>query len=133
MISTEYNNLQFALIENLAAFYRDSGASRPATRLRSMIDAIKVFFKLPATKIKVYVTPGDNIFKIEMYLPDTSKLPFGWFVYVPKNNQVDLYDALSPTIPVIQWKNKKAVTKNYSILYDRSNLDNLYRGIIMLS
>ncbi len=134
MISTDYNAYRYAIVENLAVFYRDSGANHGVSRLRSMIDAIKIQFKLPASRIKVYVSEGDEVYRVEMYLPGTSKVPFGWWMYLPKSNQLDLYDAsLSSSIPIIQWKNKKAVTKNYSTLLDRSNLDSIYRGIVMLS
>ena len=48
---------------------------------------------------------------------------------IPKDNRFDVFNADS-NIPVIQWKNKKPVFKNYSMLLDKMGLDKLFTKIV---
>ena len=135
MLSISYNDLPFALVDNLVDFYMTSEALPEVGKVRSISDAARLLFKLPPNKLKVYVSEGSRVYKIELYPPQgpSIKIPFGWFVYIPKEKRLDLYDVSSPDTPIIQWKNKKLAYSSYSPLMMFAQVDKVFQGIRLSS
>lgn len=134
MLSISYNDLPFALVENQIDFYMTSDVLPEVSKVRSIVDASRLLFKLPPNKIKVYVAEGSRVYKIELYLAQGSqKVPFGWFVYLPTEKRLDMYDAMNPDIPTIQWKNKKLEFASYSPLMKVAQVDKVFQGILLSS
>lgn len=131
MLDIYYNRLNFALVEDLPDLYH-SGLPE-AIRVKSVLENCKSLFKLPADRIKLFVSEGDRVYKIMLLSTDINKVPFGWFVLVPLRKQVDLYSADSPSYPVAQWKNKKIAFKNYSMLFDKAGIEKTFERIINAS
>ena len=132
MESLFYNSLNFSLVTDLAEFYRSKLAE--ISRIRSMVDSAKILLHLPSSTIKVYVAEGMRVYKIELYKTTLDKVPFCWIVYMPQQKRLDLYDLeKSSQAPLIQWKNKKPVFKNYTSLFDLLSIDKLFGRIITVS
>lgn len=135
MLSISYNDLPFALVDNLVDFYMTSEALPEVGKVRSISDAARLLFKLPPNKIKVYVSEGSRVYKIELYPPQgpAIKIPFGWFIYIPGEKRLDLYDVSTPDAPIIQWKNKKLAFSSYSPLMKFAQIDKVFQGILLSS
>lgn len=131
MLNLNYNALVFARVENLSEFYREKLPEM--TKIRSMVAALKVMFGVTNDRVMLEVSQEDRVYKIIFMDTDAGKSPLGWFVYLPQQGRVDLYDASNPTAPAIQWKDKKVRFKNYSRLFDRAGLDKLFNKIILAS
>lgn len=128
MISTYYNSLIFADVEDLPDLYH-SGLPE-ASKVKAVIENCKSLFKLPADRVQLQVSEGDRVYKIILLSPDVNKFIFGWIVMVPLRKQLDLYSGDNPSFPVAQWSNKKIVYKGYSYLFDRAGIEKTFNCII---
>ena len=121
-----YNHISFAKVQNLAGFYKDSSNLPETTKLRSLIENAKLLFSLPSSRVILGCAEGERIYKITLLTADVSKQVFGFMIYIPDNRQLDIYDVSDQYTPLIQFKSKKAVFKNYSNLLDKAGLDTLF-------
>lgn len=128
MLSLNYLKLSFADIQDLNSFYRERLPEIP--KLRSFINTLRLMFSLPPTRIQLQVGQGARVYKVMM--KDTKKRVFGWFVLMPLESRIDLFDYTNPEVPVIQWKNKKAVTKNYDEVLINAGIEKVFDRIIGL-
>lgn len=123
-----YNGLMFSLVTDLADFFK--GSLTEMKTVRAIYNSIKLCFNVPGDKIRVEVVEGERIYKYTVISPDIYKIPLGWFVYLPLEKRLDFYSQDSPQLPLVQWKNKKAIWKGYADILDRANLDSIFKGII---
>ena len=134
MLDVSYLSNTFALVENLNDFYMTSDKLPEVIKVHGILDAARILYKLPPRRIKLYVAEGIRVYKIEMYSPQgVSKLPIGWFIYLPSEKRLDLYDGSNPDTPAIQWKNKKPVWMSCSPLYQYAQVEKLFQGVILSS
>ena len=127
-----YNLLKFALVTDTADFFREN--LKEIFRTRAIVDSIKMLFHIPSNAIKIYVAQGERVYKIEFYSTNLDKVPFGWFIYLPLEDRIDLYDTtVSTSMPYIQWKNKKPAFKNFAGLLDAVHVEKLFDSIIKQS
>lgn len=132
MLSLNYNILNFSQVTDFADFYRTQ--QKEISKIHSIIDSIKMLLHIPGNAIKLFVAEGERVYKIIFYSNSLDRVPLGWFIYLPLENRVDLYDStLSTEMPYIQWKNKKPVFKNFSGLLDLVHVERLFDGIIKVS
>jgi len=131
MLNTNYNLLQFSAVGNLPSFFREKLSE--ITKIKSIYENTKMLFNLPPDRLKLFVAEGERVYKIIFFTPDIHKYPIGWFVYLPLQSRLDLYEANSPDIPFIQWKNKKPVFKNYSELLSFAGADKLFNRVVIVS
>lgn len=132
MLSTRYNYSNFALILDVADFYR--GSLKEISKVRSIVDSVKMLFHIPGNAIKLYVAEGERIYKVEFYSSSLDKFPLGWIVYLPLEDRLDLYDStISTAMPYVQWKNKKPVFKNFAGLLDVVHVERLFDSIVKVS
>ena len=130
MLNTNYNLLQFSQVTDKSEFFKTSKLPE-ITKIRAMIDTIKILFHLPANAIDIMVSEGDRIYKLIVHTSSISRSIIGWFVYIPLQNRVDLYDAINGgDIPLVQWKNKKVTFKSYSPLLDLVGVNKLFERVI---
>ena len=128
MLNTNYNLLNFALVTNLNDFFKTKLPE--IIQIKSIIDNTKILFNLTSNNIQLLCAEGERVYKFIILSPGVNKIPIGWFVYIPGQKRIDLYTPDSPLIPLIQWKNKKPVFKNYMPILDRAGLDKLFEKII---
>lgn len=131
MLTTYYNSLNFADVEDLADFYH-SGLPEMQS-IKSVIENCKSLFRLPADRVILQVSEGDRVYKVLMLSPELNRYPIGWFVLVPLNKQVDLYSSDDPYMPIAQWDNKKIAFKNFSALFDRAGVEKAFSQVVNAS
>ena len=125
MLSTIYNyQCKFSLVTDMTEFYKEKLEEIP--RIRSFINQIKLTFSLPTDRVILEVAEGERIYRITLLTTDVKRQVFGFMIYVPSNRQLDIYDVSDQDIPLIQFRSKKAVFKNYSHLLDKAGLDTLF-------
>lgn len=130
MLDISYRDYDFALVIKQLEFFRETGLVE-IVKIKSMVAQIRTIFKLPAKSVRIYVAQGHRVYKLEV-LGD-KEIPFAVFVYLPEQQRVDLYDLMTPDTPILQWKNKKAVTKNISPLLAMSGIEKVFGPIILVS
>ena len=128
MLDLNYLKTSFADITDLNSFYRERLLEVP--KIRSFINTLRLMYSLPPSRIRLQVGQGSRVYKVIMM--DNKKSVFGWFILMPLENRVDLFDYSNPEIPVIQWKNKKAVTKNYDKVLINAGIEKVFDRIIGL-
>ena len=132
MLSTEYNELTFGLVKNLTEFYRTSSELPEVTKVRQVVDAARLLFKLPTPRVKLFVSQGGHVYKVELYPPTgPSKVPFGWIVYMPQERRLDLCTVDNPGVPVLQWKNKKLVYTSCLDLFKFAQIEKIFQNIVL--
>jgi len=128
MLPIYYLSMRFANVTDLADFYRTDLPEM--SKLKGIIENIKLLFSLPQDRVVVQVAEGYRVYKITMLTPDVNKLPFAFFVYLPEEKRLDLYNSDNFRLPFIQWKNKKPIFKNYSLLLDKAGIDKMFTKIL---
>ena len=111
-------------VANLGNLYKENLPEIP--KLRSLIENIKLLFSLPQTNIKVEVAEGERAYRITLLDRSVQKIPLGYFVYLPLERRLDAYTTESPGIPLLQWKGRRVVYKNYSPFLDYCGLSQLF-------
>ena len=124
MLSTSYNYLNFARVKDMNDLFKSNLPEIP--KVKSLIDNSCLLFSLPSNKVLLNVAEGERVYRIDLLSLGVNKAIFGILFYVPLNRQLDIYTADDPTIPIIQFKNKKAVWKNFSTLLDRAGLERIF-------
>ena len=129
MLSTSYNYVsQFSLVTDLTEFFKEKLEEIP--KLKSFINQIKLMFSLSTDRIKVEVAEGERIYRINIQTPDVKRSTFGWFVYMPLKKRVDMYMAEEPSIPFIQWKDKKISFNNAPYIIQKSGALNTFSKLV---
>lgn len=129
MLDTSYNRLQFSQVVDYNDFYKSKLPEM--IRIRSLFDNTKLLFNIPGDRIVLSVGQGERIYKLTILSPDVKKNIIGWIVYIPlEQSRLDIYIPDNPDIPLIQWKNKQVVHKNYSYLLDRAGFDKLFGRLV---
>lgn len=128
MLEINYNQINFSLVVDLPDFYKSKLPE--IVKVRSLIDSCKLLFKLPGDRVILEVSESDRIYKITLQNPDIKRTLLGVIVYLPLQNRLDLFLPDNLEIPLIQWKNKQVVHKNYSMLLDRAGMDKLFSRLV---
>ena len=126
MLSLNYLEIPYAEIKDINSFYRELLPEIP--KIRSFVNTLRLVFSLPLSCIQLFVGQGERFYRIVMR--DSKKNIFGWFYILPLENRVDLYDSSSSDIPIIQWKNRKAVTKNYNQTFINIGIEKSFSRLI---
>lgn len=119
--------MNFSVVSDLSDFYKSKLPEM--TKIKALVDNIKLLFNLPADRVIVEVAEGERVYKFTTLTTDVKKLPFGYFVYMPLLGRLDAYSIDNP-FPLIQWKQKKPVYKGYSVFLDKCGLDRVFDKII---
>lgn len=128
MLNLNYNLCAWSQVPDVSDFYK-SGLPE-VKRVRAIVDSVKILFGLPANRIVLEVAEGKNYYRIAALTNDIHKVPFGWFVYLPGYDRLDLYSLESPGMPIIQWKNKKVVYKNYYSVLAKAGVEKIFDRVV---
>ncbi len=126
-ISYNYTS-RFSLVEDLAAFWQERLPEIP--RIKTLMMNVQLLFNLPSNRVMLEVAEGQRIYKVTFMTPDVEKIPFGWVVYLPQIKQIDLYSVRDAGMPMVQWKNKKIVTKNFDYLFERAGIETIFNKLV---
>ena len=128
LLDISYNSAMFSQVTDLADFF---GSNLPESKtLKALYNAVKLTFGAVEGRIIVQCLEGDRVYKLIVLTNNIHKYPIGWLIYMPLLKRLDLYMTDSPHLPLIQWKNKKPVFKNYSELLDKAGLDKIFTNIV---
>ena len=128
LLNINYNSLVFSEVKDNADFFNTKLPE--IINIKALYGSIKLSLKIPEGKLVIFCAEGERVYKIVVLSNDIHKYPIGWFVYIPQQKRLDLYTLSSSEIPLIQWKNKKAVFKNYDLLLDMAGLDKVFTNIV---
>lgn len=128
MLSVNYNQVQFSNVIDYNDFYKTKLPE--IIKIRSLVDNTKLLFNLPGDRVILQVGQGERIYKLLLLSPDIKKNIIGWIIYLPLESRLDIFLPDNPDIPLLQWKNKQAVHKNYATLLDRAGLDKLFSRLV---
>lgn len=129
MINTDYLKLQVYPVKDKNDFFK-SGI-KEATTLRNLCSVCRRMFVVPDTGIKLSVVGESGIYRIDIYDGNIRKSIIGRIYYIPNNRRLDVYDD-NGEIPLVAWKSKKCIWKNYSTLLQKVNLENLFLPLVSL-
>lgn len=127
-LSNNYLMLPFSEVVDINDFMKSKLPEM--NQVKGLYDNIKLLFNLPGSNIALFCSEGERIYKYMVLAQDLYKTPLGWFYYIPAQKRLDLYSPDSPSIPILQWKNKKPVFKNYLSIFDRVGLDKLFSKLV---
>lgn len=119
--------MSFALVQDTSDLFKSNLPEIP--KVKSLVDNCKLLFSLPPDRVILRVSEGDRVYRIDLQMPDVNRIVFGWIVYVPRNRQLDIYTAESPSVPIIQYKGKKVAFRSYSTILDRAGLDKIFEKL----
>lgn len=128
MLNTNYNYSQWAMVEDLNDFYKAQLPEIP--RVKGIVEACKSMFKIPPKCVTLEVAIGERFYRILASANDIYNTPFCMLVYSPEYKQLDLYDANSSSVPLIQWYERKVAFKSYPLLYDVIGFEKLFSRIV---
>lgn len=128
MLNLRYLYFNFADVSSLASLYKENLPEIP--KLKSIIENIKLLFKLPQTCIKVEVAEGERAYKITLLETGVHKVPFGFFVYLPMERRLDAFTINNPGFPLLQWKQKKLIYYGGSSFMEKAGASTLFNNLI---
>ncbi len=128
LLDLTYMATVFSTVKDLADFFK---TSLPEMKIvKRLYNSIKLTFNAPEGRVIVQCSEGDRLYKFIILSNDVHKYPICNFVYIPSLDRLDFYSQDMPHMPMLQWKNKKPVFKNYSEALDRAGMDKIFIGII---
>lgn len=130
MINNDYLQSQVSPIKDRNDFFK-SGI-KGATTLRNLCSVCRRIFIVPDTSIKLSVIGDSGIYRIDIYDGSIRKTLIGRIYYIPNKRRLDIYDS-DTSIPLVAWKSKKCIWKNYSELLQKVNLENLFLPLVSLT
>lgn len=128
MLGLNYTRYDFAEVSFLASLYKENQPEIP--KLKSIIENIKLLFKLPSTCVKVEVAEGERVYKIGLTAPGVHKISIGYFVYLPLERRLDAYSADNLGTPILQWKQKRLAYSGCGGFLDRIGVDSLFSNLV---
>lgn len=129
MINTDYLKLQVYPVNNKNDFFKSR--IKGVTTIRNLCSVCRLIFVVPDTGIKLSVIGEAGIYRIDIYDGNIRKSTICRIYYTPSNRRLDIYDN-NEEIPLVAWKSKKCIWKNYSPLLQKVNLENLFLPLVSL-
>jgi hypothetical protein len=127
MLPINYKYTSYSRVADIADFFKSTLPEMH--KLKALHNSLKLLFKVTNADIIVECSDVGRIYKFTLMSTGVNKYPIGEFYYLPQNKQLDLWDLSKPQMPLIQWKGKKAVFKNYSLLLDKVEMEKLFQKI----
>lgn len=122
----DYLNYGYMVVSDKQDFFKTNLVE--ITKLKVLLNSCSTLFKIPQKDISVAVSKTDDkVYRIG--IEDRKLGVIGLLYYIPKERRLDLYDS-DPRVPLMSWKNKKCIWKNYSNLLGKLNIDKLFQSLI---
>lgn len=127
-LNFDYITLGYSQITDIQDFYKTKLPEIP--NIRSLIGGCSRLFKIPQRNISLAISRNEGKDKIyRLGLENSGKEVIGIIYYIPSERRLDIYDT-DPRIPLVVWKNKRCVWKNYSELLGKLGLEKLFQPLI---
>ena len=126
-LSFDYMLNKYMLVSDKQDFFRT--ALPEISKLRTICSSCANLFKVPQTNISIAISKneGDKTYRIGVESKQAGIIAL--IYYIPSEARLDIYDS-DPKTPLIAWKNRRCVFKNYSELLKVLNLDKLFQPLI---
>lgn len=128
-LNYDYLTYGFMEISDLQDFYKTNLPEIP--KLRTLIGGCSRLFKVHSRNISVAISKTENsnkVYRLGIYSQDKTTV-LGLIYYIPEEGRIDVYDS-NPRIPLVCWKNKRCVWKNFSELLQRLGLEKIFQPLI---
>lgn len=99
-------------------------------KIRSLYNSTKLLFKLPENRVVIFVETGGRNYRLVLYSPDVSKCEIGYIEYNPVENLLSISCDDFPGGPVIVYKGRRIIQKNYSKFLDLAGFDSLFSKLV---
>lgn len=129
MERVNYLNMNYAKVVNKLDFFKSKN-NPEMIQVKSLYESIKLLFNLPSDRVELETVEGNRIYKYNIISPTVQRLILGFIVYLPLEKRLDIYTVDNLNLPLIQFKDKKPVFKNYSSFLDRVGLDRLFNKLL---
>jgi hypothetical protein len=122
----DYLNYGYMVVSDKQDFFKTNLVE--ITKLKVLLNSCSTLFKIPQKDISVAVSKTDDkVYRVG--IEDKKLGVIGLLYYIPKERRLDLYDS-DPRVPLMSWKNKKCIWKNYSNLLGKLNIEKLFQSLI---
>lgn len=129
MLNIMYQNLNYSIVKDRADFFKSPLAEMPY--VRSLFDSIKILFGINDNKITLEVsTDNSRVYKYSIFNPTINNMIIGCIFYLPLQKRLDIYTLDNFKLPLIQYRDKKIVYKNYNIFFDRVGFSKLFDKLL---
>ena len=133
LLPLDYIKLQFVPLKTLDYFKKNLKDILILKRLKKALATVSNVANENDIRVSVAVGSVDNIFKLDLYAvvpPATVKQPVGWFIYIPKQSRLDVWDGWATTLPLFQAIKKRIVYKHYSPFMDRMRIELMFKRFL---
>jgi hypothetical protein len=123
MLPLVYNAAQYGIVQKPNDLFRELGTSSESIKVKQLYDAAKLIFGV--SSIQIEIAQGESIYKYSVLDGTYQKNIIGYFFYMPKTRRLDIWVS-GELMPLIQFKGKSVVFKNYSAFLDKIGLEKLF-------
>lgn len=128
MENNNYLGMKYAMVADKADFFKSNLPEM--IQVRSLYEAIKLLFDLSSERVQIETVEGARIYRYTLLSPTVQRNVLGWIVYIPLEKRLDIYTVRDFNTPLIQYRNKRPVWKNYSMMLDRAGFDKLFNRLL---
>lgn len=124
----DYVVYNYSLVTNKNDFFRTSHPE--ISKLRTLHNSCSTLFRVPHNSISIEMSMQDSSPKVyKLIISNRLVGIFCVLFYIPKEARLDIYE---PTMaaPLIAWKGRRCVWKNYSELLKILNLEKLFQSLV---
>ena len=126
MLSINYNNLEFADVSKATDLFNEPSL-KDSAKIRSMYGAVRSIFGL-SQNVHIQVAKEAAVYKYVVI--SNKKVVLGWIIYIPGVRQLDIYDALNPGLPYVQYKGKSIVHQGFSNFLGGLGIEKLFSRLV---
>lgn len=119
-----YLRLKFSDIKDVNSFFNSDKLYGNSVKI--LYNNIKLVFGLVSSNILVSRSDVNNVFKFT--IKDKNSI-FGFIIYIPLQNRIDIYTSENVQVPLLQIKNKKIVYKTYSMFLEKLGVEKLFEKL----
>lgn len=126
-LSFDYMLDKYMLVSDKQDFFRITLPE--ISKLRTLCSSCANLFKVSQTNISIAVSKREENKVYRLGIESKQSGVIALLYYIPSEGRLDLYDS-DPNTPLIAWKNRRCVFKNYSELLKILGIDKLFQPII---
>lgn len=126
MLSINYNNLEFADVNKATDLFNEPNL-KDSAKIRSMYGAVRGIFGLSQN---VYIQVAKEAAVYKYVVISNKKVVLGWIIYIPGVRQLDIYDALNPGLPYVQYKGKNIAYQGFSNFLGGLGIEKLFSRLV---
>ncbi len=129
MLNTEYTKQNFAIVKEPGKFFQQERGSSTVLKVKAMYESIKIIFNITTPRLEIMESDEDEVYKFTVIGTDYPKQDLGSFVFIPKARRLDVWIA-GDIIPLLQFKVRTPVFRNYSSFLDRAGLAKIFDRLV---